>query len=169
MATLGDLTNNLITQGLPISGLDEDGTPHVIEGQSLTQQQNDILTAEFTIWDAQTDAQKLQSTQFQEAKAFAIAIRDALNDITLPSAIDVSTNPHTVFDFNGTTPLGTLPNDADWTAFTNAQVKTFVRQLSLVVARQQQVWVLLYPFIVAHKEGWFEIMKYIKAELDNGN
>lgn len=169
MADIGDLTDTIKALVPKITGLNiKNGIVGytLAEGDSLTQPEIDIFDAQVVIWQGQTELEKAESTQFQETKLLAIAIRDALNAISVPSAINLSANPHDVLDFNGVTVLGTLPNDADWSAFTNAQVKTFVRQLSIVVARQQQMWVLLYPFILAHKQGWFEIMKYIKSELD---
>lgn len=160
MATIGELTDSLISQGIPIEGISSSGSPHVIAGQTLTQQQSDIIASEFAIWNAQTPTQKLQSTQFLDAKALVLDINQALQAIDLISTVNLSVNPFVVYDTDGTTPLLTIPNDADWTAFTNAQVKVAVRTLSILFALTLQA-------DIAQKAGYLDIMKYIKSELNN--
>lgn len=159
MTTNSDLNETIKATIEPsFVGINSDG---VYDQTGLTQQQIDDIDALFTAWDAQTPAEKLQPETFTQTKVFVLAIRDALNAITDPSAVTLN-NDYVIYDTDGTTPLLTIPSDATWATYTNANIKTFIREMTLTYAR-------ILEYAVEQKRGYIKIKKYIKSELSNGS
>lgn len=157
MATISELLTTIESTITPIAGgINSDG---VYDQTGLTQQQIDDIDALFATWDAQTPAQKLQSEDFQDVKAKVVAIKNALNNISDPSAITLN-NDFVVYDTDGVTALLTVPDDTEWSGMTNAQVKTFIREFTLTYARVLQ-------YAIAQKAGYLDIKKFIRDELND--